>query len=228
MHYIVAIPIILGIMGALVGLLWLFAAGPEKDGGPDTNFFVIFGCIYIFFRVPRCADIGVVSRYSGGMLTLDAPAEILCDVIDSPVGRLLARVSDAALVELSFVDPSQAAALPPRDSHPVLMRTRQQLGEYFAGRRTSFDLPLRPQGSGFEMRAWDYLKTIPFGQTRTYGQQAAGIGDPHAARAVGKANGANRIAIIIPCHRVIGAGGKLVGYGGGLDRKRWLLDHERR
>ena len=147
-------------------------------------------------------------------------------LIDSPVGRLLAVVEDGALVELSFFDFSRGG-LEVSGSHPVLRETGRQLAEYFAGRRKTFNIPLDPRGTEFEKRAWEFLQTIPFGQTRTYGQQAAGIGRPAAARAVGRANGANRIAIIIPCHRVIGAGAQLVGYGGGLDRKRWLLEHER-
>jgi methylated-DNA-[protein]-cysteine S-methyltransferase len=90
----------------------------------------------------------------------------------------------------------------------------------------NFTVPLAPVGSDFELRAWAYLQSIPFGETRTYGQQAAAMGDLRLARAVGRANGQNFLAILIPCHRVIGATGSLTGYGGGLDRKRWLLDHE--
>jgi len=112
------------------------------------------------------------------------------------------------------------------DKHPPLAQARQQLSEYFAGKRTDFDLPLKPAGSGFQLEVWNQLTKIPFGQTITYGELAKRIGKPDAPRAVGLANGSNPISLIIPCHRVIGASGKLTGYGGGLDRKVWLLEHE--
>jgi methylated-DNA-[protein]-cysteine S-methyltransferase len=108
----------------------------------------------------------------------------------------------------------------------VLATAADQLREYFAGHRRDFDLPLAPQGTGFQQLVWTALLAIPFGQTRSYGQIAAAIGRPAASRAVGAANGSNPIAIIIPCHRVIGSSGKLTGYGGGLPAKRWLLAHE--
>jgi O-6-methylguanine DNA methyltransferase len=111
--------------------------------------------------------------------------------------------------------------------HRYLSLLKQQLGEYFAGARREFSVPLAPQGTDFERRVWDYLQKIPFGQTRSYGQQARAISKPSASRAVGAANGRNDISILIPCHRVIGASGSLVGYGGGLERKKWLLNHER-
>lgn len=111
---------------------------------------------------------------------------------------------------------------------PVLARTAQQLAEYFAGTRTVFELPLAPKGSGFQDRVWHQLLAIPYGTTRSYGEIARAIGRPSASRAVGTANGANPIAIIVPCHRVIGQNGTLTGYAGGLGVKRWLLDHEHR
>jgi len=101
-----------------------------------------------------------------------------------------------------------------------------QLDDYFAGRRTRFELPLAPRGSGFQQRVWAALQEIPYGQTESYGELAERIGSPGAARAVGLANGKNPIGIVIPCHRVIGSNGSLTGYGGGLDRKRQLLDLE--
>ncbi len=104
--------------------------------------------------------------------------------------------------------------------------TKEQLGEYFAGERKSFDLPIMPLGTEFQMAAWQALRKIPYGQTRTYGEQAAMIGRPKAVRAVGGANNKNPLPIIIPCHRVIGANGKLVGYGGGLEIKKFLLELE--
>ncbi len=111
-------------------------------------------------------------------------------------------------------------------SSAVLERARQQLDEYFAGGRTAFDLPLDPTGSAFERRVWDALRAIPFGTTMSYSELARRLGDGRATRAVGAANGKNPIPIIIPCHRVVGSRGELTGYGGGLDRKRWLLEHE--
>jgi methylated-DNA-[protein]-cysteine S-methyltransferase len=108
----------------------------------------------------------------------------------------------------------------------VLAQARQQLTEYFAGSRTTFDLPLDPSGTEFQRRVWDSLRTIPYGTTTSYGAIARRLGDPHATRAVGAANGQNPIPIVVPCHRVVGAKGELTGFGGGIDRKRWLLEHE--
>jgi methylated-DNA-[protein]-cysteine S-methyltransferase len=104
---------------------------------------------------------------------------------------------------------------------------KQQLSAYFAGTLNEFDLPLQMQGTLFEQRIWEALKTIPYGLTMSYGELALQIGQPKASRAVGLANGRNPISIIVPCHRVIGANGKLTGYGGGIERKQWLLNHER-
>ncbi len=104
--------------------------------------------------------------------------------------------------------------------------TRRQLSEYFAGSRRTFELPLRLQGTAFQQTVWRRLTEIPYGDTWSYGQLAARIGKPGASRAVGLANGRNPIAILVPCHRVIGADGSLTGYGGGLERKQWLLAHE--
>ncbi len=101
-----------------------------------------------------------------------------------------------------------------------------QLGEYFAGERLAFDLNLDPVGTPFQLRVWEALRQIPFGETRSYGEQASSMGRPTAARAVGAANRANPIAIVVPCHRVIGHDGSLTGFGGGVDRKRQLLRHE--
>lgn len=111
-----------------------------------------------------------------------------------------------------------------RNSH--LIRLARELAEYFEGSRQTFTVPVAADGTVFQRRAWEYLKTIPFGQTRSYGEQARALGDVKAVRAVGQANGANPVAILIPCHRVIGAGGGLTGYAAGIERKRWLLAHE--
>jgi methylated-DNA-[protein]-cysteine S-methyltransferase len=108
----------------------------------------------------------------------------------------------------------------------LLARAGTQLNEYFAKTRTTFDLPLEAEGSKFEHRVWNALRTIPYGTTTSYGELARLLGDKHASRAVGLANGANPIPIIVPCHRVLGAKGELTGFGGGLERKRWLLEHE--
>jgi methylated-DNA-[protein]-cysteine S-methyltransferase len=105
--------------------------------------------------------------------------------------------------------------------------TKRQLTAYFAGSLTEFDLPLQMQGTVFQQRVWEALKTIPYGTTLSYGALAQQIGQPKASRAVGLANGRNPVSIIVPCHRVIGANGKLTGYGGGIERKQWLLNHER-
>jgi methylated-DNA-[protein]-cysteine S-methyltransferase len=145
--------------------------------------------------------------------------------IQSPVGplRLYARND-----ELSALYLPNAGSVPdePTKVTDVLAAAADQLREYFAGHRRAFDLPLAPEGTGFQQRVWTALLAIPYGQTRSYGQIAAAVGRPAASRAVGAANGRNPIAIIVPCHRVIGSSGQLTGYGGGLPTKRWLLAHE--
>lgn len=113
-----------------------------------------------------------------------------------------------------------------RGTNDLLNRVAAQLREYFAGTRTTFDLPLEPSGTDFQLSVWELLRKIPYGVTTSYGELARRLGDPKASRAVGAANGANPIPIIVPCHRVVGSKGELTGFGGGLDRKRWLLEHE--
>lgn len=108
----------------------------------------------------------------------------------------------------------------------MLDRAERQLMEYFDGTRTTFDLPLEPSGTEFQLRVWELLRRIPYGVTTSYGVLARKLGDPQKSRAVGAANGANPIPIIVPCHRVVGSNGELTGFGGGLERKRWLLEHE--
>ena len=154
--------------------------------------------------------------------------------IPSPVGDLLGVADRGALVELSF-DAGRAlarrqktASEPLREAPSEFSRVRKQLAAYFAGELRDFDLPLAPVGAPFEQRVWRVLQTIPYGTTTSYGTIARGLGAPNAARAVGAANGRNPIAIVIPCHRVIGSTGGLTGYGGGLARKRLLLDLESR
>ena len=145
-------------------------------------------------------------------------------VFDSPVGPLLARVQAGVLTEISFFRYGRSASVAIEDE--TLNAVRAQLGEYFDGKRRRFELPLLLNGPTFYRRVWQALCDIPYGTTISYGQLAKAVGEPDAARAVGAANGANPIAIIVPCHRVIGADGDLVGYGGGLERKRTLLELE--
>ena len=153
-------------------------------------------------------------------------------LISTPVGTLRAMADDAGLFVLDFVErtlPTGWAAdaiTSAGDDHPILAQAASELTEYFAGERQQFTIPLSPRGTAFEQRVWAALRPIPFGQTRSYSAQARAIGAPNASRAVGAANGRNRLAIVIPCHRVIGANGSLTGYGGGIDRKKWLLEHE--
>ncbi len=115
---------------------------------------------------------------------------------------------------------------PGTGEHEVLDRAVEQLGEYFDGQRIDFDLPLDPDGTAFQRRAWDALVQIPFGETISYGEQAVMLGDKNKSRAVGAANGKNPIPIVVPCHRVVGSNGHLTGFAGGLNVKAWLLDHE--
>jgi methylated-DNA-[protein]-cysteine S-methyltransferase len=142
------------------------------------------------------------------------------------------RVSRAVGFSAPSAAPGGTQALADGPSGPVdnadahLDCAQAQLVEYFAGTRQEFDLVLDPAGTDFQLRAWTALRTIPYGRTISYGQQAAQLGDPAAARAVGVANGRNPLSIVVPCHRVIGASGALTGFAGGLDTKAWLLAHE--
>ncbi len=144
----------------------------------------------------------------------------------SPLGLLRLYADADELVGLYL--PDQPAPAAPERASAVLDATAAQLGEYFAGARRTFDLPIAPRGTGFQQIVWRKLVTIPYGETRSYGALAHAIGRPAASRAVGAANGKNPISIIVPCHRVVGASGGLTGYAGGLAAKRWLLDHELR
>ena len=147
-------------------------------------------------------------------------------VVDSPIGELYLAAGEDGLTDLAFVDrlksPPSARQGGGR-AHRILDDTERQLREYFAGDRHDFDLPLAPSGTAFQRAVWEALVEIPFGATTSYGELARRAGSPRAIRAVGAANGANPIAVIVPCHRVIGADGSLTGYGGGLERKRRLL-----
>lgn len=147
--------------------------------------------------------------------------------VETPLGALLAAADGDALVMLGYGSgpqpPRPAAAWTERPSSPLLRAVRAQIGEYFAGRRRSFDLPLAPQGTAFQLRAWEALRRIPYGETRSYGEQAASLGRAGAARAVGAANGRNPLVILVPCHRVLGSDGSLTGFSAGLSRKEALL-----
>jgi AraC family transcriptional regulator of adaptative response/methylated-DNA-[protein]-cysteine methyltransferase len=158
--------------------------------------------------------------------------------LDSPLGPLLAGATDDGLCLLEFAERererAQLAALrrqfacpiePGR--HPVLDRVREELAEYFVGERCQFTVPLALCGTPFQRRVWEQLLRIPYGATCSYEDVARAVGDAKAVRAVGSANGQNRVAIVIPCHRVVNKGGGLGGYGGGLWRKQFLLDLER-
>jgi AraC family transcriptional regulator, regulatory protein of adaptative response / methylated-DNA-[protein]-cysteine methyltransferase len=158
--------------------------------------------------------------------------------IESPLGPILALADDSGLYVLDWVDrrglereivrlrEKTKFAIVPGD-HPVLDQAEREIGEYFAGRRRTFTLPFAPRGTEFQRRVWEALLQIPPGETRSYADIAKSIGAPRAVRAVARANGDNFRGIVIPCHRVIGSDGSLTGYGGGLARKKWLLDHER-
>lgn len=156
---------------------------------------------------------------------------------NTPLGAMLAVAADEGLCMLEFegsrrIDRELAdlERLTRRRvriaAHPLLAQTTAELAEYFQGSRRVFSLPLFTPDTLFRQQVWQVLQTIPYGETRSYQEQAAALGNPAAVRAVAAANGANRVSIVIPCHRVIGKDGSLTGYGGGLQRKLWLLQHE--
>lgn len=161
--------------------------------------------------------------------------------IDSPIGPLLIEVDDddGALTRIEFLLRPERPALPgplfapkhkpntQRSANSALQKVIDELDEYFVGKRRDFTMALKPRGTPFQLQVWNALTAIPYGETISYLQLAERIGKPAAVRAVGAANGANPIPVIIPCHRVIGSSGKLIGYGGGLDRKETLLSIER-
>ncbi|GAA4379242.1 methylated-DNA--[protein]-cysteine S-methyltransferase [Actinomadura verrucosospora] len=154
-------------------------------------------------------------------------------VIESVVGPLTLVATDGALsglyMEMQRHRPAQETFGAPGDPEDEPFATvAAQLSAYFAGDLTEFELPLRLRGTPFQARVWAALQEIPYGETVTYGELAAEIGSPSASRAVGLANGRNPVGVIVPCHRVVGSTGSLTGYGGGLDRKRYLLDFERK
>jgi len=143
--------------------------------------------------------------------------------LDSPLGRIALISNETHLKSVTFSDESgeESETLP-----EILLKSAHQLKEYFAGSRFAFDLELEPDGTGFQKRVWKRLLEVPYGRTKSYREIALELGSVLNTRAVGTANGKNPISIIIPCHRIIGFDGKMVGYAGGLDRKKWLLLHE--
>ena len=164
-------------------------------------------------------------------------------IIPSPLGDLIAVANETHLVMLEFADSpwlKKKVSIIARNSihtnnfmleddinNQIIERTQLQLREYFSWTRTSFGIPLAPSGTDFQKKAWEALQQIPYGETRSYQEEAILAGNPKAVRAIGWANNKNPIVIIIPCHRVIGADGSLVGYGWGMKRKVWLLEHEK-
>lgn len=154
--------------------------------------------------------------------------DTLYTYLASPIGPLLIAGDGAALSAIGF--PSGKGRVSPRDGwrrdDGLFIEARAQLSAYFAGELRDFDLVLNPTGTPFQLAVWQALRAIPYGATLSYGAIAVRVGRPSASRAVGAANGANPIPIVVPCHRVIGSSGALTGFGGGIDTKRWLLAHE--
>ena len=152
--------------------------------------------------------------------------------IPTPLHEMVAAVDEeGALVLLEFADRCSARDVERRLGEvvwgdPPLAPVRRQLEEYYAGERREFDLKVAPEGSEFQRRVWRALREIPFGETTSYGELAARLGRPGASRAVGRANATNPVCLVTPCHRVIGKDGSLTGFGGGMEKKRWLLEHE--
>jgi len=149
--------------------------------------------------------------------------------LTTPIGELGIFADNHAIYRIEFIDMIKNTDSMNTNDHKaneLTLRAKEQLAQYFAGKLTTFDLTLAPQGTEFRQQTWQALQQIPFGETRYYSQQAELMNNKKAVRAVGAANGANPIAIVIPCHRVIGKDGSLTGYAGGLDRKAWLLNFE--
>lgn len=178
-----------------------------------------------------------MNRTESTMPMLGDTSELSRLIVASPVGDLTLIASPRGLravlwpnefVPLREDDAEHVPLAPggPAAACAVLEQARRQLSEYFAGDRRDFDVPLDPVGTNFQLAAWMELRRIPFGATISYGEQARRLGDVRKSRAVGAANGRNPISIIVPCHRVVGSNGKLVGFAAGLDAKAWLLDHE--
>lgn len=143
--------------------------------------------------------------------------------MESPLGRLSLVSDETSLKSVTFSDEQGEES---ENVPPILLQTALQLREYFGGSRHEFDLRLDPDGTGFQKKVWEKLLRVPYGKTKSYREIALELGSVLNTRAVGTANGKNPISIIVPCHRIIGSDGKMIGYAGGLERKRWLLLHE--
>jgi methylated-DNA-[protein]-cysteine S-methyltransferase len=168
-----------------------------------------------FPRMPYCHFINKLGGFT-----------MVSCILQSPLGPMLAVEEDGFLTQLDFIKPGQV--LPEKlGTSPLLDQVHQEVQEYFEGKRQAFTIPMKPHGTPFQRAVWDALVAIPYGQTATYGQLAHVVGRPKGPRAIGQANHNNPISILIPCHRCIGASGKLTGYGGGLERKEALLALER-
>ncbi len=157
------------------------------------------------------------------------PRETVWEDMVSPLGLLTVLASDNGVHAIAFESDQTEQAktnLPRAVNHPIIDTAFKQLAMYFNGKLKVFDLPLDPRGTDFQKRVWNLLLEIPFGETRTYGDIARALGNAGASQAVGAANGKNPVAIVVPCHRVIGASGHLTGYAGGMDKKKFLLTHE--
>lgn len=160
------------------------------------------------------------------------PSTLSTTTLETPIGTLTVVASPAGVRAVLWPEEREGRVVLPADTEPdaasaaVLDRALTQLGEYFAGTRRDFDLPLDPQGTPFQQAAWQVLRTIPYATTMSYGEQARRMGDVRKARAVGAANGRNPLSVIVPCHRVVGSNGSLTGFAGGLSSKEWLLAHE--
>jgi O-6-methylguanine DNA methyltransferase len=164
---------------------------------------------------------------------------IVNDLIESPLGLLLAEVSGSAVISLEFTDkkrmdaeksltPDRPGSIFAGPESITMSKLKEEIDEYFKGLRREFTLPLEPRATDFQKKVWDKLRTIPYGETVAYNRLADGLGGIKAIRAVANANAMNPVVVMIPCHRVIGEDGSLTGYAGGLWRKKWLIDHERR
>jgi methylated-DNA-[protein]-cysteine S-methyltransferase len=161
-------------------------------------------------------------------MTVVAPADVVYDVVQTPIDRLVVASDGSAIVGvwMANAEPDDRRWADRCGTDVLLDEARRQLVAYFAGRLRAFDVPLAPNGTDFQRRVWSALREIPFGTTVSYAELARRVSSTPAVRAVGAANGRNPIPIIVPCHRVIGSDGSLTGFGGGLPRKQWLLRHE--
>ncbi len=215
------------------------ALAQVRKGAPVTHAQVDAG-----FESPSGFRDAFARLFGASASRSDGVAALVSTWLPTPLGPMVAVACEQGIVMLEFADrkglenailklrhrfgsrAAPAAVVPGEHQHLDLLR--RELFQYFEGTRQLFTVPLAPRGSPFEQRAWQHLRSITYGQTCSYQEEATAIGHPSAVRAVGRANGCNNIAILVPCHRVIASSGELCGYGGGVARKRWLLDHERR